>query len=83
MAVVAEQLGEAAPRVEAGQAQPVDGAVPPDEGGRLGVADEGVVLEELGHAAMITEPGPQATLERPPSRLMAVPVTYDDRPESR
>ncbi len=46
---IAEQRGEARTRVEAGQAQPVDRAVAPDERGRLGVSDERVVLDP--HAA--------------------------------
>ena len=43
---VAEQRGEERARVEARQAQPVDGAVTADERGRLQVADEPVVLDE-------------------------------------
>ena len=43
---VAEQCGEERARVEARQAQPVDGAVTADERSRLEVADEPVVLDE-------------------------------------
>ena len=43
---VAEQRGEERARVEARQAQPVDGAVATDERSRLQVADEPVVLYE-------------------------------------
>ena len=45
---VAEQRGEARARVEARQAQPVDRAVAADQRGRLGVADERVVLDPHG-----------------------------------
>ena len=46
--LVAEQLGEARRRVEVRQAQPVDRAVHPDQGGGVQVADDGVVLDRAG-----------------------------------
>ncbi len=45
----AEQSGEDRRGVEAGQAQPVDCAVPADQGGGLHVSDECVVLDAPGH----------------------------------
>ena len=50
VAVVAEQPGEARGGVEAGQAEPVDGAVLADQCGGVPVADQGVVLDRQGHA---------------------------------
>ena len=46
---VAEQLCEARPRVETGEARPVDRPVSRDERGRLQVADQAVVLDPLSH----------------------------------
>jgi hypothetical protein len=42
----AEESGEERPRVEAGEAQPVDGAVAADERAGLEIADERVVLDQ-------------------------------------
>jgi len=46
VALVAEQRGETGGRVETRQAEPVDRAVPGDERHRVGVADDGVILDE-------------------------------------
>lgn len=57
--VVAEQRRETGRRVETGQAEPVDGTVPADQGGGLEVADEGVVLDALDtsrHALACSRP---------------------------
>ena len=64
---VAEQGGEAGRRVEPGQAQPVDRPLPAHQPGRVGVADQGVVLDGRGHGATLhvaasRVPGP-GTLE--------------------
>ena len=59
-----EEGREAGGRVEAGQAQPVDRPVPPDQRRGLGIADEGVVLDLEGHLA--TQPGTGAP--RKPTR---------------
>jgi ABC-type phosphate transport system substrate-binding protein len=65
----AEQGREHRPAVEARQAEPVDRAVPTDEGGALGVAEQGVVLDQQRHRALppggVTGPsGSRATLYR-------------------
>ena len=49
MLVGAEEARENGMRVEAGQAQPVDCAVPADQGGGLHVSDECVILDAPGH----------------------------------
>jgi hypothetical protein len=46
-----EERGEARGRVEAKEAEPVDGAVTPDQRGRLAVADERIVFDSSGHRA--------------------------------
>jgi hypothetical protein len=46
----AEEGREAGVRVEPREAEPVDGAVRADEGGRLGVADDRVVFDPERHA---------------------------------
>ena len=51
--VPAQELGEAGLRVEAGETQPVDRAVAPDERGGVGVSDDPVVLDALGHQATL------------------------------
>ena len=45
-----EQGGEAGGGVEAGHAQPVERTVPPHQGRRMGVTDQGVVFDPLAHA---------------------------------
>ena len=50
-ALVVEDRGEHRRGVEAGQAEPVDVAVGGDEGGRVEIADDAVVLDESSHAA--------------------------------
>ena len=54
MVLVAEQGREHRRLVEGGQAQPVDRAVQPDQGGGLGVTDEGVLLDGQGHRNSMT-----------------------------
>ncbi len=49
---LAEQRGEARGRVEAGETEPVDGAIPPHEGGRLAVAEQRVVLDLQRHGTV-------------------------------
>ncbi len=51
--LVAEEPGEAGGGVEAGQTQPVDGAVRADQGSCLLVADEGVVLDTRMHEVRV------------------------------
>src|SRR5215208_2956352 len=49
--LVAQQRGEAGPRIEAREAEPVDRAVAADQRGRVRVADERVLLDPLRHEA--------------------------------
>ncbi len=49
VAICPQKSGEAGARVEAGQAQPVDGAVAPHQRSRLRVADERIVLQRQSH----------------------------------
>ena len=49
VALGAQQAGETRGRVEPGQAQPVDRAIPADQRRRLHVADERVVLDQSRH----------------------------------
>lgn len=59
---VAQQRGKARPRVEARPAQPVDGAVLGDDGGRLAVTDEGVILDAARpERAQVTASPPRGT----------------------
>ncbi len=51
-----EEGGEAGRRVEAGNAEPVDGAVPADEGRRLAVPDDRVVLDAQRHGVLLSVP---------------------------
>src|SRR5262249_55073733 len=48
----AEQPGEARGRVEPGQAEPVDRAIPADQRRGLHVADERVVLDQSRHRSL-------------------------------
>jgi hypothetical protein len=65
VAFVAEQPGEASPGVEAGEAEPVDRPVPPDQGRGVGVPDEGIVLDGQGHAITLAPPGPTESASMP------------------
>ena len=49
VALVAQQRGQAGGRVEPRRAQPVHRAVPADQGRRLHVPDDRVILDERGH----------------------------------
>ena len=57
-----EESGKAGRRVEARNAEPVDGAVPADEGRRLAVPDDRVVLDAQRHGVLL--PGPYARNRR-------------------
>jgi len=46
---LAQQRGEASFRIETGPAQPIDGAIAPDEGAGVAVADQGVIFDPGGH----------------------------------
>ena len=63
----AKESGKAGGRVEPGHAQPVDGTVPPYKCGRMSVADQGVILYALAHAATSRKfPGPSQLREMRP-----------------
>ena len=51
--LVTEQPREARRGVEVGQAQPVDGPVEAHQGGRMKIADDGVVLDALRHGLIL------------------------------
>ena len=53
--IVADQLGETAAGVEAGQAQPIHGPVPTYYGRTLSISDQCVVFYGLTHPAMIAD----------------------------
>ena len=48
-----QQGGEAGPRVEAREAEPVDRPVAGDQGRRLAVADQGIVLDAQRHGVLL------------------------------
>jgi hypothetical protein len=52
-ALVVQERGEHRRRVEPGQAQPVDVTVGGDEGGRVQVTDDAVVLDESSHVRLV------------------------------
>ena len=54
MVLVAEQRTEHGGRVVAGQAEPVDAAVAADKGGRMTIADQGVILDIERHDPILT-----------------------------
>ena len=45
----AEEIGETGGRIEARPAKPIDRQIPPDKGGRLGIANDGIVLDVQSH----------------------------------
>ena len=45
----AEEIGETGGRIKARPAEPIDRTVAPNEGGRLAIADDGIVLDVLSH----------------------------------
>ena len=68
---VAQQRGKTRPRVEAGPAEPVDGAVLGDERGRLAVTDERVILDATRHECSSLEIVDDLDVARPMNEMGA------------
>src|SRR5262245_63865547 len=83
---IAQQRRKTCARVEAGPAQPVDGAVLGDERGRLAVTDQRIVLDAARHDgsdldAMTTSDrsshGPALPINAPTARPGAIPPLWN------
>ena len=48
----AEEIGETGGRIEARPAKPIDGQIAPDEGGRLAIPDDRVILDIQRHGSI-------------------------------
>ena len=72
--VVSEQRGEARARVEAREAEPVDGPLARHERGGLQVADEAVVLDPRGHARTLPRAAPESPVRAVVQRVSSASV---------